>query len=316
MRRLLAEHLGRRPRVDVLPTLERLAQHRLAGDVGEDAELDLAVVGREEPVPVLGDERRPDLAAEIGPDRDRLQVRVRRREPPRGGDGLVERRVQPAVTLRDQRRQRQQVGVEQLRVLAPLLDHRHDLVVRRGSRAGHGCRSSSPSCPCGPARAQLLEQDSSHLLGRAEHELLAGEVGGERLELLDPIREPGGDLAHAVRVDLDACVLHRREHRGQRQLDVLVELERAALDDALAHRRGEPAGCLGMPDEARRRLLRGRLRVELEAVLGREVVDEVRRAAGLDQVRREHRVVGRSEREVQRLRVVRDELGVAKQRRL
>ena len=71
-----------------------------------------------------------------------------------------------------------------------------------------------------------------------------------------------------------------------------------------------------MPDEARRRLLGGRLRLELEPVLGREVVEQVRRAAGLDQVRREHRVVGRRERQVQRLRVVRDELGVAEQRGL
>ena len=86
-------------RVDVLPTLERLAQDRLAGDVGEDAQLDLAVVGREQPVTLLGDERRADLAAQLGPDRDRLQVRVRRREPPGRRDGLVEGRVEPAVAL-------------------------------------------------------------------------------------------------------------------------------------------------------------------------------------------------------------------------
>ena len=60
----------------------------------------------------------------------------------------------------------------------------------------------------------------------------------------------------------------------------------------------------------------GRLRIELEPVLGREVVEEVRRPAGLDQVRRDHGVVGRCEREVQRLRVVGDDLGIAKQRGL
>ena len=210
--------------------------------MGEDAELDLAVVGREEPMPLLGDESRADLAAEIGPDRDRLQVGVRRRQPPRGGDGLVERRVQPAVTLRDQRRQRQQVGVEQLRVLAPLLDHRHDLVVGADPAQDTAVGRVARLALAARLEAELLEQDSRHLLGRAEHELLAGEVGRERLELLDPVLEPGGDLAHAVRVDLDARVLHRREHRGQRQLDVLVELERAALDDALAHRSRRAGG--------------------------------------------------------------------------
>ena len=41
-RRILAEHLGRGARVDVLAALERLAQLRLAGDVREDPQLDLA----------------------------------------------------------------------------------------------------------------------------------------------------------------------------------------------------------------------------------------------------------------------------------
>src|SRR3954465_2583308 len=45
-----------------------------------EAALALGVVGRRQPEAVLGDERRPDLAAEVGADRDRLQVRARRRE--------------------------------------------------------------------------------------------------------------------------------------------------------------------------------------------------------------------------------------------
>ena len=79
-RRVLAEHLRGRRRVDVLVPRERLAQPRLAGDVREDAQLDLAVVGRDQAVSLLGDERGADLAPELGADRDRLQVRVRRRE--------------------------------------------------------------------------------------------------------------------------------------------------------------------------------------------------------------------------------------------
>ena len=47
-RRILAEHLGRRARVDVLAARERLAQPRLARDVREDPQLDLAVVGGEQ----------------------------------------------------------------------------------------------------------------------------------------------------------------------------------------------------------------------------------------------------------------------------
>ena len=82
-RRIDAEHLGRGRAVDVLAARERLAQLRLAGDVREDAQLDLRVVGREQLRALLGDERRADLAPEVGADRDRLQVRARRREPAR-----------------------------------------------------------------------------------------------------------------------------------------------------------------------------------------------------------------------------------------
>ena len=35
-----------------------------------------------------------------------------------------------------------------------------------------------------------------------------------RLELLDAVGEPRGDLAHPVRVDLDAGALHRRRARA------------------------------------------------------------------------------------------------------
>jgi hypothetical protein len=65
--------------MDVLATGERLAQLRLAGDMGQDAELHLRVVGGEEPVALLGDEGRADLAAELRANGDRLEVRVRRR---------------------------------------------------------------------------------------------------------------------------------------------------------------------------------------------------------------------------------------------
>jgi hypothetical protein len=103
LRRLDAEHLGRGRGVDVLPALERLAELRLAGDVREDPQLDLRVVGGDEARARLRDERRADLAPELRADRDRLEVRARRREAAGRGDGLVERRVQAPVVA-DQRR--------------------------------------------------------------------------------------------------------------------------------------------------------------------------------------------------------------------
>ena len=71
--------------VDVLAAHEDVAQHLLVGDVGEHAQLDLAVVDAEQDVPGLGDEAGADLAAGLGPDRDVLQVRVDAGEAAGGG---------------------------------------------------------------------------------------------------------------------------------------------------------------------------------------------------------------------------------------
>ena len=69
--------------MDVLSTREGLAQLRLARNVSQDAELDLGVVRRKEPVALLGDERAPDLTTELGSARNGLKIRVRGREAAR-----------------------------------------------------------------------------------------------------------------------------------------------------------------------------------------------------------------------------------------
>ena len=54
---------------------ERVDQARVLGEVGEDPQLDLRVVGGEQPAAVVGDERPPHLAPVGGAHRDVLQVR-------------------------------------------------------------------------------------------------------------------------------------------------------------------------------------------------------------------------------------------------
>jgi hypothetical protein len=206
--------------------------------VREDPELDLRVVGRHELATRFRDERGPDLAAELRADGDRLEVRVRRRQAARRRDRLVEVRVQPTVLRRDQARQRLQVCVEQLGVLAPLLDHGDDLVLL-ADRTEHLRVRRVAGLALSPGReAELLEEHASDLLRRAEHELLARELVRADLELFDAIRESRGDLAHAVLVDLDPRVLHGGEHGGKRELDVVVQLLRAALAQPRAQRSG------------------------------------------------------------------------------
>ena len=154
---------------------------------------------------------------------------------------------------------------------------------------------------------ELLEEDPAQLLRRTEDELLAREVVGTRLELLDPVVQAGSDLPHAVRVDAHAGVLHRREDDRERELDLAIQALRPALGDLREERLGEAASGLGVADERGRLLLRRRIGLELDRVLGHEVVELVLGAARVDQVGEEHRVLGGGLAEPQRLRVVRRE---------
>ena len=58
-----------------------LFQRGDVGDMGENAQLDLAVVGRDQFMSGLGDKGRPDLPAFGGADRNILQIRIGRGEP-------------------------------------------------------------------------------------------------------------------------------------------------------------------------------------------------------------------------------------------
>ena len=95
-----AEHLRRGDRVDVGAARERVDQAGVLGEVGEDAQLDLRVVGGQQAAAVVGDERLAHLAALGGAHRDVLQVRRLARDAAGGGRDLVERRVDATVGAR------------------------------------------------------------------------------------------------------------------------------------------------------------------------------------------------------------------------
>ena len=213
--------------------------------------------------------------------------------------------MEATVPLGDQLRQRQEIGVEELRQLAPLLDDRDErvIVADRPQHTGVG-RVPGLALAAG-GELELLEEDPRELLGRAELELLAGVLVRLRLELLDALAEARGDLAHAVGVDPDPGVLHVGEHRGERQLDLVVELLGAPLAQTRPEQRRETADGLRAPDERGGLLLGRGHRHELQAVLAREVVQLVAGAAGIDEIRGDQRVVRGRPAEPQELRVVR-----------
>ena len=123
-----AEHLQRRPVVDVFAGAEGLDERLLVGQMGEHPQLDLGVVRRQQYVTRGRDERPSNLASELGANRDVLQVRIGAAQASRGRDRLVERRVDaPGLRVHEQR-QRIDVRAFQFVQAAPVEDETRQLV--------------------------------------------------------------------------------------------------------------------------------------------------------------------------------------------
>ena len=92
-----AEHARGGLGMEVLALVEGRHQMRVAGEVREQAQLDLAVVHREEDLALTGGEGGLHRVPQLRAGGDVLQVGVRGGQAPRGGDGLVVRGVHPPV---------------------------------------------------------------------------------------------------------------------------------------------------------------------------------------------------------------------------
>ena len=92
-----AENFRRRARVDVLAIAERFHQHRIARHVRQQPQLDLRIIGDDQLPARPRHEGRANFAAKLGANRNVLQIRIRRGQPPGGRAGLVEGRVQAAA---------------------------------------------------------------------------------------------------------------------------------------------------------------------------------------------------------------------------
>ena len=118
----LAASLVSMPRFCVFAVAEGFDQDRIVGQMCENAQLDLRVVGRKEQAAGTGDEGGADFAAELGADGNVLEIRIRRAQAPGRGAGLVEARMQPACGRMNEPRQDIGIGGFQLRKLA-VLEH-------------------------------------------------------------------------------------------------------------------------------------------------------------------------------------------------
>ena len=141
-------------------------QLRDVGDMREHAQLDLAVIGRDDLVARRRDEGGADLAPGLRADRDVLQVRIRRGQPARRRRGERVARCAPAsVSRMHVLLQRVGIGRFQLRELAPFENLLRQLVARLRqfvenvarrrplARTASSSRRAGPSCRTGCRRS-------------------------------------------------------------------------------------------------------------------------------------------------------------------
>ncbi len=173
------------------------------------------------------------------------------------------------------------------------------LVAQLAEHAGVGGEAGLAAALLG--QTELVEEDGGELLGRADRELVAGELVDLRLELVDLLVHPGADLGEALGVELEADALHLRERFDQRHLDLVEQLLDAELGQPLALALGElvrepgvdrwVAGRLALLGGERELAFLGAGGRRGEAGVGGELVEVVGAPGGIDQVGGDHGVV-------------------------
>ena len=226
-----ADHLGEDsedvrggPGVDVLARFEGLDQGLVAGEVGEHAQLDLGVVGRDQHKALRGDEGLADPPALGRADGDVLEVGVAAREPPRGRDRLVVGGVDPPRLRVHDGGQGVDVGRFELRD-APVGQDLGGQIVRQGERRENLHVGRVALLRLSALRElQLVEEDDLQLLGRVDVEALARETVDPLLRLGQETLELPRHLPEKLEIDEDALLLHQRQDLDERHLHFSVQI--------------------------------------------------------------------------------------------
>ena len=224
-RSTVTEQLFGRDVVDVVAVAECFLELRDVGHVRGNAQLDLAVVRAHQHVAGLGDEGVADLAAELGADRDVLQVRVVRRQPPGLRAGQAEAGVDAARFRIDHRLQRVGVGRAKLGQLAPV-EHEpraFDALGREPLELVHVGRIMAALALAAALQAEPSVEHVAQLLRRADGEGAARRFVDALFELRDLFGEFAAELGEIVAIDLHAAALHPADDRDQRLVDALVD---------------------------------------------------------------------------------------------
>ena len=289
---------------------ERVYQRRILGEMGEDAKLNLGVVGGEQEPRVAVHSGRaeglPHLAAQLRADGDVLEVGVVAGDASGGRPRLVVAGVDAAGAGVDEGGKGIDVGGLQLGHL-PVVQHL--LNDRMGAlqglqRIGVGGIARLRALRLG--EALLLEQHLAQLLGRADLEGVANVLVDGGFQLGNLHAKVFGHLLKAPAVQGYAVALHPDKHVDERHFHLLEDVPEAVVLQPLFQDGTEATGVVGVGAGVGNHVFDGHLghsyllaarayqgldggHLEVEHVQG-----QVLEADGLDaqQIRGHHRVAG------------------------
>ena len=221
-----AENFLRGARVDVLAGAKGFDEHGVLGEMRQDAQLDLRVVGGEQRPAGLGDERGANLAAELGAHGDVLQVGVGGAEAAGGGAGLAEARVQAAGGGLDQfaaARPRRWISAWRVRGTRSPCAAVRAAAPSSASTSAAVERALARLRLAGGCEIQLVEEDFGELLRRIDVELARRASSQMRFSSARISRFHGvGHGGERGGIDADAVPFHRGEDGRERQIDFFV----------------------------------------------------------------------------------------------
>ena len=244
----LAEHFLRGARVDVFACREGLFQLGHVGHVRGETQFDLAVVGGEDHVALIGHKGMADLAADLGADRDVLQVGLGRGEPPGLRADQAVACVDPPRGGIDRLLQCFGIGTAQLRQLPPFKHFAGDwsafavepFEYRLVGRILPGLALLAALV------AELVEQDVAELFGAADGEGLPGQFVDFALQLADFGGESGGEPCKRLAVNLDPVAFHLGHYWHQGPIDAFINSGAAFIRQARFEQAVEPPGDFGV----------------------------------------------------------------------
>ena len=215
----------------------------------QQPQLDLAVVGVHENMAGRSDKHPPDLRAELAAHRDILQVRFGGRQTPRGGHRHLEIGMDAAVRLDDLQ---QSLGIGGFQLgQHPIVQHLiHDrmLAAQLFQHVGVGAPAGFGFFARG--QHQFVKKHRAELLGRKNVELVPGVPPDA---LLQRGNQALSEVIERLAVNIEAGLLHLREHAAERHFDGLKELRHTEVPEFCAQR------LIERPDRLRPAAFRARI---------------------------------------------------------